>query len=100
MPGSPTPATTTPTEISILKRQRGNYYAHSAQRISLSELPSGVPAGPPHAQGGRLSCLLPQTQRRRVRSAFSVKNPALLLACHVKRSRDISRCFRLQRDQK
>src|SRR5437763_2436720 len=43
-----------------------------AVRLSLSELSSRVPAGPPCAPRGRLSCLLPQTQRRRVRSAISV----------------------------
>src|SRR4030095_10417798 len=82
-----------------------------AVRVSLSELSSGVSASPPSASRSRLSCLLPKTQRRRLRSAISVTAPELPLACHVERSRlqsrsfmrrsgDISCYFRLQSDQK
>ena len=58
--------------------------------LSLSELSSGVSASSPRAPRGRMSCLLPQTQRRRIRSAVSITAVKLLLTCHVEREHKLA----------
>src|SRR5437016_14383703 len=54
--------------------------------LSLSELPAGISARPPHPTHDRLSRLLSKTQPRRFRSAVSIKAHDEIVAVFVSKT--------------